>query len=127
MNNKSNNGINSSRRDFFKQTVGVLGGLIAAPALLRAMWSSVANAEEVKYVKEGVGMAASVNYTEHKNRSKVKKELQTDRGGVKFAAQKCDACMLYTKDAKGNYGKCTLFPNEFVKNDSWCSSWTKKV
>lgn len=120
------NKINNSRRNFFKQAVGVLGGLIAAPALLRTLMSSIAHAEEIKYVKPGVGLAGSVNYND--DRTKVKKELQADRAGVKFKDQKCSACMLYTKDSKGGaYGKCSLFPNETVKADAWCASWSKKV
>lgn len=121
-----NNKINNSRRNFFKQAAGALGGFIAAPALLRSVWPSVAHAEDVKYVKAGVGMAASVNYTDDKKT--VKKELQVERAGVKFADQKCSNCMLYTKDAKSaSYGKCSLFPSEMVKSDSWCASWSKKV
>jgi len=111
-----------ARRDFFKQA----GTWLLAPFVLSSFWRRLAlAADKVPFVVPGQGMAASVNYTEDK--SKVKKELQTDRQGVKFADQKCSACTLFTKDPAGNYGKCALFPGQFVKPTSWCSSWSKKA
>jgi hypothetical protein len=108
--------MNQSRRDFFKQVLG-----FAALTL----WTLKARAAEtMKFVVPGQGMAASVNYSEDKK--KVKKDLQTDRQGVKFANQKCSVCALYTKvDEKA--GKCALFPNEYVKANAWCASWSKKA
>lgn len=117
--------MNNSRREFFKQVLGTLSVAAAAPALLKAIMPSFAHAAGPTFVKPSQGMAASVNYTEDK--SKVKKELQTDRGGVKFKDQKCSGCMLYTKDAGGDYGKCALFPQDMVKGPAWCSSWSKKA
>ncbi len=118
--------MNSSRRDFFKQMVGALGAVVAAPVVINALTSLKAKAADaVKYVLPGQGMAASINYLEDKK--KAKKELQIDRQGVKFAEQKCDTCQLYTKSGDNKYGKCALFPTEMVKADAWCSSWSKKV
>ena len=116
---------NSSRRSFFKQALGAVGAIVAAPALIKSLLPSVAKAADVKYVVPGQGMAASVNYLDDK--SKAKKELQTDRSGTKFKDQTCANCQLYTKDKGGDYGACALFPGQMVKAKSWCASWSKKA
>ena len=120
------NNSNQSRRDFFKQALGVAGLALMAPTLVRSVFTSVAQAADApKFVAPGKGMAASVNYLEDKK--KAPKNLQIERNGVPFAKQSCSGCALYTKDAVGNYGKCALFPNENVKPTSWCQSWSKKA
>jgi hypothetical protein len=121
MNNKNK----SSRRNFFKQTACAFGGFIVAPGLLPIAWPSISLAEDLKFVKPGKGLALSLNYTD--NKMNVKKELQIEVDGVKFQDQKCSSCLQFTKDPKGDYGKCTLFSGELVKVNSWCMSWAKKV
>ena len=120
--------MNQSRRDFFKQALGIVGAVAAAPALLKAILPSVARAEAAPtFVVPGQGMAASVGYVEDK--TKAPKDKQVDRNGVKFADQKCSNCAIYTKDASGKGGKCALFsspPGLLVKDNSWCASWSKK-
>lgn len=117
--------MNQSRRNFFKQMVGAVGAVVAAPVVINALTSLKAKAADaVKYVVPGQGMAKSVNYFDDK--SKVDKKLQTDRQGTKFAAQECGNCQLYTKSG-ADYGKCALFPSEMVKAKAWCASWSKKA
>jgi hypothetical protein len=118
--------VNQSRRDFVKQGLGAVAALAAFPALIKALLPSVAQAQaKPKFVVPGQGMAASVGYVE--NKAKVEKALQIERNGVKFADQKCATCVLFNKDAGGDYGKCALFPTEVVKPTSWCKSWSKKT
>jgi hypothetical protein len=108
--------MNQSRRDFFKQALGAVA--------LTFLALKAGAAEVLKFVVPGQGMAASVNYTEDKK--KAKKDLQIERQGVPFAQQKCSGCALYTKvDDKS--GKCALFPNQLVKANAWCASWSKKA
>jgi hypothetical protein len=128
---------NSSRREFFK--IAAISGV----SLLAL--SSVAQAEKrraakpaaggatgdaaLPWVKPGEGMAASVNYQE-KHSAVKDAALKVDRQGVKFADQKCTGCMLYTSIGKKDgveAGKCTLFANQLVKGEGWCSSWSKKA
>ncbi len=114
----------SSRRDFFKQALGIVGAAVSAPTLLRSLLPSVAYAQG-GFVVPGQGMAASVGYQE--NRSKVDKKDQIARAGVKFADQKCSNCTLFTKEGAGPHGKCALFPGQQVKADAFCRSWAKKA
>lgn len=137
--------MNSSRRDFFKNLVGMVG----AGALFPTLLSSVSRAAEEKrrgkpgegaaagaggdanlpLVQPGVGMAASLNYV-HNNKDIKDAKLKTERQGVKFEQQRCQGCMLYTKVGMKNgeeVGKCQLFANQLVKSSGWCTSWTKKA
>ena len=118
--------MNKSRRQFFKQSLGLVTAVAVAPSFLQALLPSVARAQgsAMKFVVPGQGMAASLNYVE--NKAKVAKDLAIERTGVKFADQFCSNCLLFTKDASSSNGKCSLFPNEMVKAKSWCQSWVKK-
>ncbi len=117
--------MNQSRREFFKQALGVAGAAVAAPVILKSLWPAIAQAQGApKFVVPGQGMAASVNYSE--NKKSVPKDLAIERNGVKFANQTCSGCVLFTKNAGDANGKCALFPNEQVKATSWCKSWSKK-
>lgn len=120
--------MNSSRREFFKQALGVVGAAVAAPAFLRTLLPSVAQAQAPgSFVTPGQGMAASVNYVEAAGKTKIADAtLKVDRNGVKFADQKCTNCVLFTKNPGDANGKCALFANQQVKSDSWCKSWSKK-
>ncbi|MCE3010798.1 MAG: high-potential iron-sulfur protein [Proteobacteria bacterium] len=126
---------NQSRRSFLKIAAS-LAGLAATTTL----FSKSALAEKrrggapaggdlsLSLVKEGQGMAASVNYFEkHANVKDAK--LKTERQGVKWEQQFCNNCMLYTKvgDKGGEVGKCTLFQGQLVRGEGWCASWSKKA
>jgi hypothetical protein len=128
---------NQSRRSFLKIAAG-LAGLAATTTL----FSKSASAEKrrgggaapaggdlaLPLVKEGQGMAASINYVEkHANLKDAK--LKTDRQGLKWDQQFCNNCMLYTKvgDKSGEVGKCTLFQGQLVRGEGWCASWSKKA
>ncbi len=117
--------MNNSRRQFFKQALGVVGAVVAAPTLLKVLLPSVAQAQgALTFVEPGKGMAASVGYVDDKK--KLDKKDQIERAGVKFANQKCSTCALFTKDTSSVNGKCALFPNQLVKPDGICRSWAKK-
>lgn len=133
--------MSSSRRS-------VLKGLAAAVAALPVALSfSQAQAEEKRrarksegdaggggdlalpYVKPGQGMAVSLNYVEDHKAIK-DANLKADRQGVKFEAQKCSGCALYTKVGNKDgqeVGKCTVLPGSLVKGNAWCTSWSKKA
>ena len=85
---------------------------------------------DLPWVKPGEGMAASLNYKESWKEVKDAK-LKTERQGVPFGAnQICSKCMLYTTVGKKDgheAGKCTLFANQLVRGEGWCSSWSKKA
>ena len=98
------------------------GGDSAAPA--------AGGAKELAFplVEPGKGAAAAVSYVE--DHKKVKKELQTERQGVKFDAQNCANCGFYKKvgDKSGKeVGTCQIFPGSLVKSNAWCSSWNKRA
>jgi len=118
--------MNSSRRQFFKTSIATLGAAVAAPTLFQTLFPSLAQAQAAcKFVVPGQGMAAGVNYVEDKKN--FKKELQIVRNGVAYKDQDCSTCALYVKDAKEDFGKCALFPNECVKPKAICASWNKKA
>lgn len=129
---------NNSRRQFL-QTAAVAVGAMAL--------SQVASAEGRKargaggaagadpalawpMVKAGEGMAKSVNYVE--KHSDVKDEkIKTARQGVAWDKQYCNNCMLHTavaakKDGK-EVAKCSLFANQLVAGQGWCTSWAKQA
>ena len=120
--------MDNSRRQFFKQALGSVGAIVAAPVLLRTLLPSVAQAQAPvvpgSFVVPGQGMAASVGYVEDKK--KVAKDKQIDRNGTKFADQSCTNCALFVKEPNSANGKCALFPNQLVKPTSFCNSWAKK-
>lgn len=113
----------NSRRQFFKYAAGFAG----LAATLRWMPQALA-AAKLKMVEVGKGMAASLSYNEDKK--KVKKSLQIEKAGVKWDAQFCSNCALYTKKGMDNgkeVGLCAIFPNEHVTSHGWCVNWSKKA
>lgn len=131
--------MNSSRRDFFKQSFSMLGLATILPLFIgktanaeerrKAKAADAGKAGEPEMVKPGVGMAASVNYVANGKDVKDAK-LKTERQGVAFEKQNCSGCMLY-KTLKGagdsEVGSCQLFPNQAVSAKGWCTSWAKKA
>jgi hypothetical protein len=125
-----------SRRDFFKiSSIAVLSfgaamvaKVIPAFAEERRRPRGGGSGGELPLVKPGVGMAASVNYAEKHSDVKDPK-LKVVRQGVPFEKQFCNSCVLYTKHGERNgkeVGVCTLFANQLVKGEGWCTSWAKK-
>ncbi len=130
------------RRQVLKAALGIVGAGLLLPTLL----NSPALAEErrrgkkpeagagggdlaLPLVEPGKGMAAGVNY-QHRHADVKDAKLKTDRQGVKFEAQFCDNCMLYSpvgEKSGEKVGKCTLFANQLVKGKGWCTTWAKKA
>ncbi|MBX2986324.1 MAG: high-potential iron-sulfur protein [Bdellovibrionaceae bacterium] len=134
-----------NRRRFLAQAGQYSALLIAGPLFLR-FFSSEASAQERRrggggsaaggpaelawpFVVPGKDAAAAVNYVEDKSKM-TKKELMTDRQGVKYADQHCHNCGFYkkvgTKDGK-EAGTCTIFAQKLVVGAGWCGSWNKKA
>ncbi len=113
----------NSRRQFFKYAAGLAG----LAATLRWMPQALA-AAKLKMLEVGKGMALALNYNEDKK--KVTKSLQIEKDKVKWDAQFCSNCSLYTKtgmEGGKEVGLCSIFPNEHVLSKSWCVSWSKKA
>ena len=136
----------SSRRDFFKKLVTIVGVGAVAPSLFASAAQAAeerrrprpgaagaaagaAGPTDLPLVKPGEGMAVSLNYVIDKGTIK-DAALKADRSGVKWDAQHCNGCQLYskvgTKDG-GEVGKCQLFAGQLVKGNAWCASWSKKA
>ena len=126
----------SNRREFFKQTLGVVGVVAAGQVTLQSLltqksWAAgtAENCDKLPFVEPGKGMAASVNYVvKHADLKDAK--LKTERQGVKWDKQVCKGCMLFTacgKKGADEVGKCTLFNGQVVKASAWCSTWNKKA
>lgn len=122
-----------SRREILKNAFGLIG---LAALLPKTAWSEekrrpkkgAGGGAELPLVQPGKGMASSVNY-QHSHSDVKDAGLKVDRQGTPFAKQYCSNCMLYTKDGmRGSeeVGKCTLFANQVVKAQGFCSSWSKK-
>lgn len=119
-----------NRRHFLKYTLTtVAGAVLLAPSVLKAQRG--AKAAGLALVDPNDPTAKAVNY-KHAGADIKDKALQTDRGGVKFANQKCEGCALYQKDKETTIGGkkaggCALFPGKAVAAAGWCSSWSKKA
>lgn len=112
----------NSRREFFKNILGLTGVALLAPAL----FSSTAKAEERRAAKAAGGgaseplaepgkeIAGSLAYMHKSNQ----------------AGKNCAGCMLYAAAGKKNgedVGKCTVMPGKLVKASGYCNSWAKKA
>lgn len=131
----------SERRQFLKESMGVLGATLlvgisaqAEEERRRKKPEAAADAKggdaDLPLVDPATDpMAVSTNYvTKHANMKKA--DLKTERQGVKFEDQTCAKCMLYTAAGKKGgkeVGKCTLFAGKLVEAGGWCSTWSKKV
>ena len=128
-----------SRRDFIRNISGIIG----ASALFSVIGTQAFGEErraskpkagsdpalDLPLVQPGVGAATALNYVfDHKDLKDAK--LKVERNGVPFEKQHCNTCMFYTKAGVKNgteLGKCQLFPNQLVKSNAFCTSWTKKA
>lgn len=129
----------SNRREFLAGAVQVAGLAALAsvvPSLAQADRrrgggdAAAGGAKELSFpmVEPGKGAAAAVNYEVDKK--KVKKDLQTDRQGLKFADQHCSNCGFYKKVGTKNgkeVGTCQIFAGSLVEGPAWCASWNKKA
>ncbi len=121
-----------TRRSFFKGMASALGLVLVSGSLTSAFAQGRKKKEAAettskapKLVEPGKGMAANVNY-QHSHADVKDAALKVDKQGVKWDAQNCANCVLYTKDGTDT-GRCTLFPGQLVKNAGWCTSWSKKA
>lgn len=133
-----------SRRGFFNRISTVL-----AASVLAKLVPSTVFAEERRRARPAAGGAAAggtgplswpmvdpkspagsaVKYVV--NKAEIKDAaLKIERQGVKFDAQYCNNCSFYkevgSKDGS-KVGSCTIFANQLVKDQAWCSTWNKKA
>lgn len=121
-----------SRRSFFKGMISAFG-LVAVSGSLTSAFAQGRKKKEAEapksseptLVEPGKGMAANVNY-QHKHADVKDAALKVEKQGVKWDAQLCSNCVLYTKHG-ADTGRCTLFPGQLVKDAGWCTSWSKKA
>lgn len=125
------------RRSFLKYSMTVSGIILAAPLLLKAEerrrrgGDAKAAGGALVLLDPKDQAAKALNYAEKHSDVKDAK-LKTDRGGVKFEAQKCEGCQFFDKSKEATVsGKkaapCQLFPGKAVVAEGWCTTWTKKV
>ncbi|MFG6176586.1 high-potential iron-sulfur protein [Halomonas sp. THAF12] len=102
---------NHSRRDFIRHS---LLGLAALP-LGAGILSRTAFAQELPLLDPQSDQAKALNYV----------EVASDASDNPAYAEgeTCANCMFYQADTKG----CQLFPQNSVKPEGWCQSWTAKA
>lgn len=130
-----------NRRDFFQLFIGSAGFLTVATILKphqlnaqqRRRSGGTAAASGPVLVDPASADAMQVSYV-HKHSDMKKKELQTERSGVKWLDQKCTNCNFYQERKKDNkvgsiaVGGCGMpfAAGKVVANDGWCITWAKK-
>lgn len=124
-----------NRRLFFQTIFSAVGLSILYPVLAEAErrrgGGSGATAGAA-LIDPKSAAAKSVNYVHNLKEIKDKK-LQTDRSGVSFAQQRCDACAFYQKDKETTVAGKKAAPcqmpfaaGKVVAAEGWCTSWAKK-
>lgn len=126
-----------NRRSFFGSLMTVTGVALILPLIARAErkrgGGAAAAGAGLKLVDPKDGQAKAVNYVH--NISEIKdKALMTDRAGVKFVNQKCNACAFYTGDKETTVDGKKAAPcqmpfasGKVVAAEGWCSTWAKKA
>ena len=133
----------SSRRNFFKKTLGLVTLAAVAPQILGGAFSSTALADERRRSKPadaaggdlalplaepGKGIAGNLNY-QHKPTDVKDASMKVARQGVAWGAQHCNGCQFYAKAGSKDgveVGKCTVIAGYLVKSTGWCTTWSKK-
>lgn len=131
---KNKKGVPMNRRSFLKNSLTLAGSLVLAPVLLRAeekRRGGKAAAAGPALIDLNDPQAKALNYV-HNHADVKDAKLKTDRGGVKFADQKCAGCQFYDKSKATTVGGkkaggCQLFAGKLVEDNGWCSSWVKKA
>jgi len=121
-----------SRRNFFKKSATFLAFVPAATILGSGRFVSVAEAEvtDLKPVDLESPTAKALGYVH--DAEKVDTEKFPKRAPEDTHDQFCDNCFFWTKGGlevegkEGEWGLCTLFPNQVVAAKGWCNSWVVK-
>jgi hypothetical protein len=112
----------NSRREFFKNFLGLAGAVFLAPALL----SSTAKAEQKRRPKPGAGGGGDELADPTKDMAKtLGYKHKSDQPG-----KECKNCQLFTaagKKGSDDVGKCAVIPGKLVKASGYCNSWSKKA
>lgn len=123
-----------NRRLFFQTVISAVGLGVLYPVLAEAERRRGGGAASgaVALIDPKSAAAKSVNYVHDLKEIKDKK-LQTDRSGVAFVNQKCNACAFYQKDKETTVsgkkaGPCQMpfAAGKVVAAEGWCTSWAKK-
>ena len=126
-----------NRRSFFQTALTAVGAIalysFSAKAEERRRGGGAAAAAAPTLVDPKAPTAKAVSYV-HSIKEVKDKTLQTDRSGVKFANQKCNACTFYQKDKETTVGGKKAGPcqmpfaaGKLVEAEGWCTSWAKKA
>jgi hypothetical protein len=112
----------NSRREFFKNILGLAGVAVLAPAL----FSNTAQAEERRRAKPGAAAGGDELADPNKDIAKaLGYKHKSDQ-----PAKVCSNCQLYSPSGKkdgDDVGKCTVIPGKVVKAAGYCNSWSKKA
>jgi len=126
-----------NRRSFFQTMMFAVGAVAVLPSMLKAEerrrgGGAAAAGGGAVLVDPKDPAAAAVHYVHHTKDMK-DKTLQTERNGVKFAAQHCNGCQFYDKSKETTVngmkaGGCQMpfAAGKVVSSDGWCTTWAKK-
>ena len=117
-----NSKLNQSRRTFLKTSACALSVLPALAVIKNQAWAQMPQTP----VDEASVVAAALGY-KHDN---------TKVDAAKFpkhqAGQSCASCAFFTAAGikldgqAGDWGKCTIFPQNLVNSSGWCNTYTAK-
>ncbi|MFM6928413.1 MAG: high-potential iron-sulfur protein [Bdellovibrio sp.] len=118
-----------NRRSFFSTVAKVVGVAAVAPAALRAVFTSEANAQEKR---RGAAPAAGGLPMVDPNDSVAKavKYVEDAKKSPDSKGNACSTCGFYAKKEMKNgkeAGTCTIFAGKMVYGAGWCASWNKKA
>lgn len=108
---------NLDRRNFIKKTTTFLGLALVSKGLFSSLFTSVAEAEELKLLDSKDTLATTMKYIENAKKNKE-------------AKGKCESCQLFVKQDKKVNGKvvgsCAIFQGKLVLAEGYCNSYVKK-
>ena len=122
----SENGSNSSRRDFLKISgLGLLGAAAVGSLSLRSLPAHAQAAKPLPMVAETEPMAKTLGYSADATKVDIKKWPK--RGQADGKTQFCSTCILFNtaKPTTEKQGPCSLFAGKNVAANGWCNSWAK--
>jgi hypothetical protein len=111
-----------NRRSFFKYASKAVASFWLVPLMYRK--GSEAVAQEKPPLSESDPTAQELGYKE--DNTKVDTTKFPKKAGEAGKNQKCSLCKFYSAiDAK--HGDCTIFVNNTVTANGWCSYWEQRA
>lgn len=122
---------NMNRRGFFKAMASIAGITVAAPAVLNAIFSSRATAEERRRAGAAPAAGGAMPMVDPNDSvAKAVKYVEDHTKAADSKGNKCATCGFYAKKEDRNgkeVGTCTIFAGKLVVGNGWCASWNKKA